>query len=391
MRLEALRALQAAADAGHSGLARRWPALSDAIVANTQVLGCGGGRPHGSPQKRQHQRHQRSEGARRAAYHAPLSSSDAPDGRHNQDSVHSALAPGVIYGQEANEQCGLQALRLLAAVLAQLSRSVSPPQSDPPTAHNGTSSVASSAAAKRVDKARVANAVCANGRATAAAAAPWPAAGGGVSMPSADSPCDKGTAEHEPDNDALSATIGAWQDATMRILPDCVASPSAQVRAVGVAAIAGLTPGVHEQMPPETREQLWRWAIEAARDEAATVRAAAAKAAAAYAAIVVWPGVTAGGIFGLPRMQPAWPPCRCAHTMSRSHLAGWLKGNLIWSCYRCRTTRAGRNARASLLRRCFSVGEDCSCSRCCGAGGGSAGVQSRACGRIRRDRAVRHR
>jgi len=315
VRLEALRALQAAADASHGGITQRWTPLCDAIIANTRLLGRGGGKPHASPQKRQSQRQQqpqrhRAEGARWTAHHAQLSSSDVLDGRHNQDSAPSAPAPGTICGREANEQCGLQALRLLAAVLAHLSRGASPPQRHPPTANDSTSSIAVHAVAEGLYGAGAAPAASVNRRATmAAAAAPWPAAAGGVSMPSADRRCRAGNMDVKADNDALSAAVGAWQDATALILPDSVASPSAQVRAASVAAIAGLTSGVHEQMPPVTRALLWRWATEAAGDEAAVVRAAAARAAAAFAAVaLVWSGGTAGGPFGLPSLQPAWPP-----------------------------------------------------------------------------------
>ena len=320
MKLEALRALQAAAEASHGGLSRRWPALCDAIVANTRLLGCGGGNmPHVSPQKRQSQRQQqpqrhRSEGARWTAQHAQLSSSGGPDGRHDQDSMQSAPKPRVVCGQEANEQCGLQALRLLAAVLAQLCRRASPPQSEQPTANDSTSSSALCAAAEGIGGVDAATA-------PAAAAAPWPAASGGLNMPSADSPCDAGDSQPEADSDAPSTAIRAWQDASLRILPDAVASPSTQVHAAGIAAIAGLTPELHERLPCATRDLLWRWATEAARDDAAVVRVAAAKAAAAFAAIVVRPGSTAGGPFKLPSLQP---PCQCAHTVSRSRLGGRL-------------------------------------------------------------------
>ena len=334
VRLEALRALQAAADAGRSGRARSWPALCEAIVANTRLLGCGGVKPHASPQKRQAQRqqqlqrHQRSEGARWTEFQAQLSSSGAPDGRHNQDSMQSAPRPGVVCGQEANEQCGLQALRLLAAVLAHLSSCATPSQSDHPTANDSTSSIAFCAVAVGVRDIGAAAAVHADGCAVAATSAAWPAASGSVRKPSANSLCDARETQPEADSDVASTAATAWQDATVRVLPGAVASPSAQVRAAGVAAIAGLTPVVHERLPRVKREQLWRWAMEAARDEAATVRAAAAKAAAACAAIVVRPGSDAGGPFRLPSLQPAWPPCRCAYALSRSHLVGWLRGTL---------------------------------------------------------------
>ena len=242
VRLEALRALQAAAEGCHCGIDGRWPALCDAIVANTQPRGSGG-QPLASPLKRQPQGQQRHNHRTETGRfwtpqqaHAPL-----PGGtdRHHGSSVlegsQSAAAISASSGQDVNEQCALQALRLLAAVLELLSRRV------------------------------------------------WPSDIGSV----------RG-AQPEADSDSLRTAVGAWEDACARVLPDFVVSVSAPIRAAAVAVATGMTPQVYRRIPAMTRDMLRRWTMASTRDDAPVVRAAAVKAAGALAAAVASRGTDAG-------------------------------------------------------------------------------------------------
>ena len=229
MKLEALKALQAAADAGHDGLAQRWTTIFAVVAAITRVPGVMS-EAHASPQRRQTQRQQppqhRTEAERWAPQQQHSGWSEGHSGSLSQETPSSAAA-AISTREEANEQCGLQALRLLAAALAHLSRSAS-----------------------------------------------------------------------YPSPDDFNPVVRAWLDAWTSVLQYAVRAPSPQVRAAGIAAIAGVTPELCGQMFfAMTQEMLWRSAAMAARDDAPMVRAAAARAAAAFAAFIVRPHGEAGDTY----------------------------------------------------------------------------------------------
>ena len=241
MRLEALKALHAAADAGHDGLSSRWAALCEAILANTWPWG---GVQRARLQKPQQQQQTRHTAADKWTQHAPQ-----PNMLNAQDGGNVQGAP-----QEANEQCALQALHLLASVLAEFS------QPDAPSA-----------------------------------ASPAPALGGSTEDSRCGTAAIHGVSGCKMGGTHRNAAVRAWEDACARVLPDVMTSASAPVRAAAVAALAGVSPGVHDCISPSTRSQLWRWVRAAAKDEAAAPRAAAAKAASACAAVFVFASEDRGG------------------------------------------------------------------------------------------------
>ena len=226
VRVEALKALHAAADARHDGLRSRWPALCKAILVNKRPWGGGNGQRVQAQQQRPAAADDQWTQQRRQF-------SEAPHGR----GIHSAAL-------EANEQCAVQALQLLASLLAHLFKPVKQSAVSQSATDSGTT-------------------------------------GSSPSGPEAVHDDARNHVDHGPDTSAASA----WEDACARVLPDVVACSSVPVRAGAVAAIAGLTPGVYGCLSPLTRDQLWRWVLAAAKDDAAASRAAAAKAAAAFAAV----------------------------------------------------------------------------------------------------------
>ena len=296
-RVEALKALQSAADAGCSGLTRRWPALCGVVVACTRPQR--DGVPQASPQRRQlqgqhwHQQHH-TEPDRWTPKQDGLVG--GASGSPTKQAARFATAPGASAKHDVNEQCALQALRLLAAVLAHLSIGLAPSRADTPSAP-GTAGTAKLAAMERKRGRNLASPTSANGSALAAPATAEAATGrknGGLSKTSGAGLHNLSELQPEADADALSTAVRAWQDACTCVLPDAVVNASAATRAAGIAAVAGLAPDVHGAMSPATKALLWQWTTAAMRDDATTVRAAAARAAAALALVVVLPNHAAG-------------------------------------------------------------------------------------------------